>query len=191
MLMQRRHSSGFTLIEILVVVSIIGLMSSLVMSSLENARAKARDVRRLADLREVRTALEAYRTENGAYPIATAWRGTCATFNAGGTITNSGPTGWVPDIAPKHIPVLPVESKPTDNNCYLYRTTTNGSGFILLAHASVETEVSSGTYIAGTPCTPTLNPTNTNPANRPRQPSQNTFAMYTPIVGICAETFTP
>lgn len=187
--MQRRSSSGFTLIEILVVVAIIGFLSSVVLTSLESARAKARDVRRLADLREVRTALEAYRTENGVYPIATAWRGTCATFNAGGTITTSGPNGWVPGLAPKHIPILPVESKPTDNNCYLYRTTTNGSGFIILAHASVETEVSAGTYIAGTPCSPALLSTNTNPANRPRQPAQNTFAMYTPITGICAETW--
>ncbi len=189
--MHRRLAKGFTLIELLVVVSIIGLLSSVVLSSLETARAKARDVRRLADLREVRTALEAYRTENGAYPIATAWRGTCATFNAGGTITTTGANGWVPDLAPKHITVLPVESKPTNNNCYLYRTTTNGSGFIILAHASVETEVSAGSYSAGTPCSPTLLSTNTNPANRPLQPSQNTFAMYTPITGICSETWVP
>jgi prepilin-type N-terminal cleavage/methylation domain-containing protein len=190
--MHKRSPQGFTLIELLVVVAILGLVSTIVLNSLETARAKARDVRRLADIREVRTALENYRTENGSYPIATAWRGTCTTFNAGGTITTSGPNGWVPDLAPKYIPVLPVESKPTDNNCYLYRTTTNGSGFIVLAHASVETKQSDlAVYVSATPCSPTVPATATNPAVRPRQPAQRTFAVYTPITGICSETFTP
>lgn len=63
------HSKrGFTLIEILVVISIIGILSSVVFASLSSARGKARDVRRVAEMRSIATALEAYHLRNGTYP---------------------------------------------------------------------------------------------------------------------------
>jgi type II secretion system protein G len=66
---------GFTLIELLVVISIIGLLSSVVMASLSSARSKSRDTRRMADLRQIQTALEMYYDANGGYPVNTngAW----------------------------------------------------------------------------------------------------------------------
>jgi len=59
---------GFTLIEILVVIAIIGILSSVVLASLAVSRAKARDARRIADLEEVKKALELYYDSNGTYP---------------------------------------------------------------------------------------------------------------------------
>lgn len=59
---------GFTLIELLVVISIIGLLSSVVLTSLGSARVKARDARRLSDLRQIILALELYYSDNDAYP---------------------------------------------------------------------------------------------------------------------------
>ncbi len=59
---------GFTLIEILVVIAIIGILSSVVLASLATSRAKARDAKRVADIDEVRKALELYYDSNGAYP---------------------------------------------------------------------------------------------------------------------------
>lgn len=54
----KKSERGFTLIELLVVVAIIGMLSSVVLSSLNNARVKSRDARRLADLKQLQTALE-------------------------------------------------------------------------------------------------------------------------------------
>lgn len=61
-------SKGFTLIELLVVISIIGLLASVVLVSLNGARIKARDARRIADLKQITTALELYASDNGYYP---------------------------------------------------------------------------------------------------------------------------
>ncbi|MBL7154897.1 MAG: prepilin-type N-terminal cleavage/methylation domain-containing protein [Candidatus Portnoybacteria bacterium] len=51
---------GFTLIELLIVVTIIGLLATIILVSLNTARMKARDIRRIADLRQVALALEFY-----------------------------------------------------------------------------------------------------------------------------------
>ena len=59
---------GFTLIELLVVVAIIGLLSTLSIVALNNARARSRDARRVADVKQIQTALELYFNDNSAYP---------------------------------------------------------------------------------------------------------------------------
>jgi prepilin-type N-terminal cleavage/methylation domain-containing protein len=63
---------GFTLVEILIVVSIIGLLSSIVLVGLGSFRARGRDARRIADLRETQNALELYYGKFGMYPTV-AW----------------------------------------------------------------------------------------------------------------------
>lgn len=69
-LMNQRRC-GFTLVEILVVVSIIGLLSSIVLVGLGSFRARGRDARRVADLRETQNALELYYGKFGGYPLTT------------------------------------------------------------------------------------------------------------------------
>lgn len=51
--MKTLYARGFTLIELLVVIAIIGLLSSVVLASLNSARAKGRDARRLSDLKQM------------------------------------------------------------------------------------------------------------------------------------------
>ncbi|MDO8572307.1 MAG: type II secretion system protein [bacterium] len=59
---------GFTLIELLVVIAIIGILASVVLASLNSARAKARDSERVQTMRAFKTALELYYTDFGKYP---------------------------------------------------------------------------------------------------------------------------
>lgn len=67
-----KRNKGFTLIELLVVVAIIGVLASIILSSLNSARAKARDARRESDIKTIQTALEMYYLDHGDYP-ATSW----------------------------------------------------------------------------------------------------------------------
>lgn len=60
---------GFTLIELLVVIAIIGILSSVVLASLNGARKKGRDARRISDLKQIQLALEMYYDSNSSeYP---------------------------------------------------------------------------------------------------------------------------
>lgn len=64
-----KRQRGFTLIELLVVIAIIGILSSVVVASLNSARQKARDARRVDDIKQVQLALDLYFDANaGKYP---------------------------------------------------------------------------------------------------------------------------
>ena len=63
---------GFTLIELLVVIAIIGILASVVLASLNSAREKSRDARRVSDVKQLQLALELYFDASSSYPAATS-----------------------------------------------------------------------------------------------------------------------
>src|SRR3989338_7568930 len=65
-----KKSKGFTLIELLVVIAIIGILSYVVLASLNSARKKSRDARRVLDIQQIQTALELYFDAIKSYPTA-------------------------------------------------------------------------------------------------------------------------
>ncbi len=67
---RHQFARGFTLVELLVVISLIGLLATGVMLSLQHQRAKARDARRLADLSQLKTALALYHASQSNFPVA-------------------------------------------------------------------------------------------------------------------------
>lgn len=91
-------SKGFTLIELLVVIAIIGVLATLILLQLGVARAKARDAKRIADVNQVRTAIELYFDDNGGgYPGAAL----CPqTVGAVCTAPNVGPNWEGNDLTP-------------------------------------------------------------------------------------------
>lgn len=93
------NKKGFTLIELLVVIAIIGLLSTIAVVALNNARMRSRDARRLADVRQIQTALELYQDDQGLYPAAAT---------SGGAIM-SGTTTYM-----SYVPFSP---SPNDGGC--------------------------------------------------------------------------
>jgi general secretion pathway protein G len=65
---RRYNQDGFTLIEIMVVILILGLLATIVVQSLRGAADKAKHVKAQADLAELKTALDRYYLDNGYYP---------------------------------------------------------------------------------------------------------------------------
>lgn len=62
------NKKGFTLIELIIVVAIIGILASIVLVGLGGFRARGRDARRIADLKQVQNGLELYFARCGHYP---------------------------------------------------------------------------------------------------------------------------
>lgn len=113
----RRATRGFTLIELLVVIAIIGLLASIVLVSLTNARRKARDSRRIGDLRQVQLALELYFDAQAApsYPRqAATGRGVATDYS----------TGLAAALVPTHMTSLPLDPLNAAPQVYLYAAGT-------------------------------------------------------------------
>lgn len=84
--MLNRLQNGFTLIELLVVIAIVGVLASVILSSLTIARAKARDARRMSDMAQAAKAMAAWEIDHNDGYMGTASSG-C------GSDTNLG-SGW-------------------------------------------------------------------------------------------------
>ncbi len=115
----KKNQSGFTLVELLVVIAILGLLSTIVMTSLTGARKKARDTRRVADLRQLNTAIQFYINDNGHAPYVGTMncapdRGdsSCSTV----TEVNSGAWKELEGDLSQYIAKLPED--PCGESCY-------------------------------------------------------------------------
>ncbi len=61
------HNKGFTLLELLVVIMILGVLSALITGNFLTSLKKGRDARRKADLEQMKRANELYYADNGVY----------------------------------------------------------------------------------------------------------------------------
>lgn len=111
------YKKGFTLIEILIVVAIIGILASVVLVGLGPVQRRGRDARRISDLRQVQTGLELYYGKDGVYPLTQAdWK----TFSG---ILTSAPIG---------VSSVPID--PSSGQSYVYTADTSGTKYVLEAH---------------------------------------------------------
>jgi len=113
---------AFTLIELLVVIAIIGILATVSVISLSNARAKSRDAKRVGDMKQIQTALELFFNDKGRYPNFDEWN-TGSIFS-----TSTGATST-------YMQVIPTAPTPNDGLCTVnqnsisYVPTSDGSSY--------------------------------------------------------------
>ena len=123
MLFFKKHLRGYTLIELLVSISIIALLTVIGVTNFRVANQKARDGKRKGDLEQIKAALEMYRSGEGDYPT--------------GTIS----------LFPDYMDKIPTD--PADDSVYYYSTSDGGLTYVLCATLDLETSGScsgSGDY---------------------------------------------
>jgi general secretion pathway protein G len=119
-----KSKKAFTLIELLVVIAIIGILTTVAVVALNNARAKARDAKRVADVKQIQTALELYYNDKGHYP-------TVQEFTSGSILStsSSGTTTYMEVIpsAPEQLDGVCT----AEQNTFVYNPSVDGSSYTI------------------------------------------------------------
>lgn len=107
---------GFTLVELIIVITIIGILATLGFANYQTSMQRARDGKRKADLEQIRSALEMCRTDTRSYPLTGG-------FSFGGSLSCGGQTYMNP------VPVDPKNSTP-----YIYTYSGSANSYTLCAN---------------------------------------------------------
>ncbi|MFH0840685.1 MAG: prepilin-type N-terminal cleavage/methylation domain-containing protein [bacterium] len=136
---KNKNKKGFTMIELLVVILVVGILTSLAAVALNNVRLKSRDAKRLADMNILQTALEQYKMDESSYPLAITAGNALIGPNSGITYLLSVPTN---------------PSPRTDGSCsntdYIYTQDDSGASYHIsfcLADASNELVAGNNTLV--------------------------------------------
>ena len=113
---------GFTLVELLIVIAIIAVLSTLAVAGLTVARSKARDTKRTADIAQLQKAFSLYATSASAYPVAASELCIDGTDAVATTLKTSGVMTIVPGdpIAKSTLPAAAAGGA----HCYAYQSAT-------------------------------------------------------------------
>lgn len=127
---------GFTLIELLVVISIIGILIGLSVFGLQGARQTSRDAKRKADLEQIRSGVEIYKSDCNSYPLSNQ-------VTSGGTLV--GPVGSVVGcLGNTYISLVPTDPTSQNSN-YSY----SSDGFTYSVCAALEQAPSPAMDVTG------------------------------------------
>jgi general secretion pathway protein G len=111
------HRSGFTLLELLITIAIIGLLTGISIFALSGAREQARDGKRKSDLETIRSALELYKADCNVYPS---------------TISVTSITGSCTGGSNTYLTVVPKD--PTSDSYYDYEPNGTNTSYTLCTY---------------------------------------------------------
>jgi len=123
---------GFTLVELLVVITILGILAAIGVGSFQSSQAKGRDAQRKQDLNQIQKALEMYYNDQNGYPLAVDFGAIWE--DANGTI---------------YMKTIPDDPRACH---YQYTQESNGAGYVLYAHLENSQDRSLGSSYTQTCC---------------------------------------
>lgn len=125
-MVKRNKQTGLTLIEVLVVAAIIAMLATIIVTSMGLVRSKGRDARRMADIRQINSAIQFYINDNGHAPFVGAYNCdvdiTTASSPNCDYIGQYNAAAWAlfaADLAP-YLPNMPTDPLSTSTNQYGY-----------------------------------------------------------------------
>jgi general secretion pathway protein G len=127
-----KKQGGFTLLELLIVIVIIGILALLIIPNITSAPKKARDTKRKTDITTVRKGLEEYFVNNNSYPAALS-----------DLTTGSAPI----------VKTIPTDPKNTGNFVYVYTPGAGNSTYTLDACLENDQDNGSNVIAPVSPCT--------------------------------------
>ncbi len=136
-LINKRAQFGFSLVELMVTIAIIGILISVIYVSFQESRMSTRDKVRQTTLADLQLAIETYRAQTGFYPSQGCGApGTWATNDAAlAGLSASVCTDFILGLVPSYIGTLPNTTRP-EGKSFAYRS--DGSGYKLIVYQGVE-----------------------------------------------------
>ncbi len=126
----QRESFGFTLIELIVAVAILGILSTIALGSFQSSQMRSRDAKRKSDLKQIANALEIFYSDKGRYPESNSGRIVACPYPTGTCSWGSG------EFKDSSTGVIYFKTLPADPSgfSYYYVASSSGSSFQLYAH---------------------------------------------------------
>lgn len=124
--LQKKLQAGFTIIELLIVIAIIGILATLVLTNFQGAQAKGRDTVRKNDINSVYQKLEEFYNENGSYPNSDLVAATFPGIDAG-ALTDADGAAIVSTFAISATPTVPTLTTTNEYAYVAYGDGTAGS----------------------------------------------------------------
>lgn len=126
------YRKGFTLIEVLIVVAIIGILASVVLVGLGPLQRQGRDARRISDLKQIQAGLEFYYNKCGYYPGAVQAATPCGARAVGFTDLAVNVAGLGGILTGSGLGITNIPEDPNANREYQYQS-ADGSSYVLRA----------------------------------------------------------
>lgn len=129
---------GFTIIEVMAVIVIIGILVAVLLGNFQQAREQSRNTAMKAAIKEMQLAIETYRAQYGFYPMldddlsavisdGTTRRVNSRTFGAGYITGETDGSGFPPPLEPDFIPRLPMHTISKNPSCSIFYKTEDSN----------------------------------------------------------------